>query len=180
MHKKVTMVFQNGALFNSLTVGDNVAYALRERGGLDEAQIGRVVELLLDEVGISAERDRFPADLSTGMKRSVAIARALAENPEAILYDEPTTMVDPLMAHRLSDLIARVKDQMKLTSIVVTHDTELAERLGNHVLFLDRCKVLFYGTVGEMERSSQPLIQEFLNDDQREFHLSNEKEKTML
>jgi ABC transporter len=86
------------ALSNSLTVGDNVAYALRERGELDEVQISRVVDSLLDKVGISAERDRFPADLSTGMKRSVAIA--LAENPEAVLYDEPTTMVDPLMAHR--------------------------------------------------------------------------------
>ena len=107
IHKKVTMVFQNGALFNSLTVGDNVAYALRERGELDEVQINRVVDSLLDKVGISAKRDHFPADLSTGMKRSVAIARALAENPDAVLYDEPTTMVDPLMAHRVGELIAR-------------------------------------------------------------------------
>ena len=112
-------------------------------------QINRIVGSLLDKVGISAERDHFPADLSTGMKRSVAIARALAENPEAVLYDEPTTMVDPLMAHRLGDLIARLKVQMKLTSIVVTHDTHLAERLADHVLFLDHSKILFYGTGGK-------------------------------
>lgn len=179
IHKKVTMVFQNGALFNSLTVGDNVAFALRERGELDGAQINRVVESLLDQVGISAERDRFPADLSTGMKRSVAIARALAGKPEAVLYDEPTTMVDPLMAHRLGDLIARLKVQLKLTSIVVTHDTHLAERLADHVLFLDHSKICFYGTVGAMQRSSEPLVQEFLKDDQREFHFSDEKEEKL-
>jgi phospholipid/cholesterol/gamma-HCH transport system ATP-binding protein len=176
IHTKVTMVFQNGALFNSLTVGENVAYALRERGELDEVQIDRVVDSLLDKVGISAERDRFPADLSTGMKRSVAIARALAENPEAVLYDEPTTMVDPLMAHRLGELIARLKVQLKLTSIVVTHDTHLAQTLADHVLFLDHSKILFYGTAGEMERSSEPLVQEFLRDDQQDFHFSDEKE----
>jgi phospholipid/cholesterol/gamma-HCH transport system ATP-binding protein len=176
MHEKVTMVFQNGALSNSLTVGDNVAYALRERGELDEVQINRVVESLLDKVGISAKRDRFPPDLSTGMKRSVAIARALAENPDAVLYDEPTTMVDPLMAHRLGELIARLKVQLKLTSIIVTHDTHLAERLADHVLFLDHSKILFYGTVGEMERSSEPL-QEFLKDDQQEFIVPTKKKK---
>jgi phospholipid/cholesterol/gamma-HCH transport system ATP-binding protein len=179
MHKKVTMVFQNGALFNSQTVGDNVAYALRERGGADEVQINRVVGSLLDKVGISAERDHFPADLSTGMKRSVAIARALAENPEAVLYDEPTTMVDPLMAHRLGELIARLKVELKLTSIVVTHDTYLAERLADHVLFLDHTTVPFYGTVREMKRSSEPLVQEFLKDDRHEFHFVNEKEEKM-
>jgi phospholipid/cholesterol/gamma-HCH transport system ATP-binding protein len=177
MHKKVTMVFQDDALFNSLTVGENVAYALRERGELDEVQINRAVENLLDKVGISAERDRFPADLSTGMKRSVAIARALAENPEAVLYDEPTTMVDPLMAHRLGKLMARVKIELKLTSIVVTHDTHLAETLADHVLFLDHSKVLSYGTVGEMEGSSEPLVQAFLGDDQQEFHFADEKEE---
>ncbi len=179
MHNKVTMVFQNGALFNSLTVADNVAYALRERGELNEEQIKGVVDSLLDKVGISAERDLFPGDLSTGMKRSVAIARALAEKPEAILYDEPTTMVDPLMSHRLSELIARVKVQLKLTSIVVTHDTHLAEKLADHVLFLNDSKILFYGTAAEMERSSEPLIQEFLQDDQQEFHVSGGNEETM-
>jgi len=179
IHKKVTMVFQNGALFNSLTVGDNVAYALRERRELDEVQINRVVDSLLDKVGISAERDRFPADLSTGMKRSVAIARALAENPEAVLYDEPTTMVDPPMAHRLGQLIAHLKVELKLTSIVVTHDTHLAEKLADHVLFLDHSKILFYGTAGEMKRSSEPLVQEFLKDDQQEFHFSDDKEQTI-
>jgi ABC-type transporter Mla maintaining outer membrane lipid asymmetry ATPase subunit MlaF len=88
-------------------------------------------------------------------------------------------MVDPLMAHRFGELIARLKVQLKLTTIVVIHDTHLAERLADHVLFLDHSRILFYGTVGEMERSSEPLVQEFLKDDQQEFHFSDEKEEKM-
>jgi len=93
IRKKVTMVFQNGALFDSLTVGENVAFPLRERGGLEEEQIYQIIDGLLDMVGVREFRDQLPSDLSTGMKRSVAIARALAAQPEAVLYDEPTTMV---------------------------------------------------------------------------------------
>ena len=159
------MVFQSGALFDSLTVGENVAFPLRENGGVNEAQIDETVDSLLNMVGIRAERDRFPAEISMGMRRSVAIAMALAEKPESVLFDEPTTMVDPFMAHRLGDLIARLKVQFKLTSLVVTHDTKLAEKLADHILFLDQGKPLFFGTVAEMERSPEPRIQEFLNDD---------------
>ena len=108
------MVFQNGALFDSLTVGENVAFPLRERGGLEEEQIYQIIDGLLDMVGVREFRDLLPSDLSTGMKRSVAIARALAAQPDAVLYDEPTTMVDPLMAHLLGDLIKKLKKQLKL------------------------------------------------------------------
>ncbi len=97
IRKKVTMVFQNGALFDSLSVGENVAFPLRERRELSEEQIYQIVDGLLEMVGVKEMRDLFPAELSTGMKRSVAIARALAAQPECVLYDEPTTMVDPLM-----------------------------------------------------------------------------------
>src|SRR6266550_5835773 len=122
IRKKVTMVFQNGALFDSLTVGENVAFPLRENQDLDEEQIYQIVDGLLQMVGVQQMRDLLPSDLSTGMKRSVAIARALAAQPECVLYDEPTTMVDPLMAQLLGDLIKRLKIQLNLTSIVVTHD----------------------------------------------------------
>src|SRR5581483_2651402 len=105
IRKKVTMVFQNGALFDSLTVGENVAFPLRERRDLSEEQIYQIIDGLLDMVGVREMRDLLPSDLSTGMKRSVAIARALAAQPECVLYDEPTTMVDPLMAQLLGDLI---------------------------------------------------------------------------
>src|SRR5271157_2260255 len=96
IHKKVTMVFQNGALFDSLSVGENVAFPLREKRDLNEEQIYQIVDGLLQMVGVEEVRDVLPSDLSTGMKRSVAIARALAARPECVLYDEPTTQVDPL------------------------------------------------------------------------------------
>jgi len=165
IRKKVTMVFQNGALFDSLTVGENVAFPLRERGGLDEEQIYQIVDGLLEMVNVAHHRDQLPSDLSTGMKRSVAIARALAAQPEAILYDEPTTMVDPLMAQLLGDLILKLKHQLKLTSVVVTHDMALAKKVGDRTVFLHEGKVVFFGTPQEMEQSDIPILREFLELD---------------
>lgn len=169
IRKKVTMVFQNGALFDSLTVGENVAFPLRERRDLTEEQIYQVVDGLLEMVGVKAMRDLRPSDLSTGMKRSVAIARALAAQPECVLYDEPTTMVDPLMAQLLGDLIKKLKFQLKLTSVVVTHDMRLANKLADRIVFLHEAKVIFFGTPDEMQRSEQPIVQQFLELD--ELHL---------
>jgi len=166
VRRKVTMVFQNGALFDSITVGENVAFPLRERGELTEEQITQVVKGLLEMVGVAGMEDLLPSDLSTGMKRSVAIARALAAQPEAILYDEPTTMVDPLMAHLLGDLIERLKQQLHLTSIVVTHDMRFAKKLADRVVFLHAGKAHFFGTMEEMEKSDDPVLQEFLQLDE--------------
>ncbi len=169
IRKKVTMVFQNGALFDSLTVGENVAFPLRERGGLEEEQIFQIVDGLLDMVGVREFRDLLPSDLSTGMKRSVAIARALAAQPDAVLYDEPTTMDDPLMAHLLGDLIKKLKQQLKLTSIVVTHDMALAKKLADRVMFLYEAKAIFFGTFAEMARCKEAIVQEFLELDSMDF-----------
>ena len=166
IRKKVTMVFQNGALFDSLTVGENVAFPLRERGDLDEAQIYQIIDGLLEMVGVREMRDLLPSDLSTGMKRSVAIARALAAEPECILYDEPTTMVDPLIAQLLSNLIQKLKGQLRLTSIVVTHDMRLAQKLGDRILFLHEARVIFFGSPEEMHRAQQPIVREFLRLDE--------------
>src|SRR5450755_7312 len=165
IRKKVTMVFQNGALFDSLTVGENVAFPLRERGGLEEEQIYQIIDGLLDMVGVREFRDQLPSDLSTGMKRSVAIARALAAQPEAVLYDEPTTMVDPLMAHLLGDLIKKLKRQLKLTSIVVTHDMQFAKKLADRVVFLHQAKAYFFGTMDELKQTTDPFLREFLDLD---------------
>jgi phospholipid/cholesterol/gamma-HCH transport system ATP-binding protein len=162
IRRKVTMVFQNGALFDSITVGENVAFPMRERGEMAEDQILQVVKGLLEMVGVAGMESLLPSDLSTGMKRSIAIARALASQPEAVLYDEPTTMVDPLMAHLLGDLIERLKQQLHLTSIVVTHDMRLAKKLADRVVFLSAGKAIFFGTMEEMERSQDPILQEFL------------------
>ena len=166
IRKKVTMVFQNGALFDSLTVGENVAFPLREQRGMDEEQILQVVDGLLEMVGVREMRDLLPSDLSTGMKRSVAIARALAARPECVLYDEPTTMVDPLMAQLLGDLIKRLNIQLNLTSVVVTHDMRLAKKVASRVVFLHEARVIFFGTYPEMERSQEPIVQEFLELDE--------------
>jgi len=166
IRKKVTMVFQNGALFDSLTVGENVAFPLREQGGLDEEQTYQIVDGLLEMVGVQQYRDLLPSDLSTGMKRSVAIARALASQPEAVLYDEPTTMVDPLMAQLLGDLIKKLKFQLKLTSIVVTHDMRLAKKLADRVVFLHEARCIFFGKPAEMVRSQDPVIHQFLELDE--------------
>jgi phospholipid/cholesterol/gamma-HCH transport system ATP-binding protein len=166
IRRKVTMVFQNGALFDSLTVGENVAFPLRESRDLSEEQIYEIVDGLLKMVGVQEMRDLLPSDLSTGMKRSVAIARALAARPECVLYDEPTTMVDPLMAQLLGDLIKRLKIQLNLTSIVVTHDMRLAKKLADRVVFLHQGKAVFFGTSAEMEKSNAPIVQEFLELDE--------------
>jgi len=162
IRKKVTMVFQNGALFDSLTVGENVAFPLRERGDLDEEQIYQIVDGLLEMVGVKAMRELVPSDLSTGMKRSVAIARALAAQPEAILYDEPTTNVDPMMAQLLGDLIKKLKFQLKLTSVVVTHDMRLAQKVADRVVFLHQAKVAFFGRPHDMLKSEVDIVRDFM------------------
>ena len=162
IRRKVTMVFQNGALFDSITVGENVAFPLRERGDMREDQILQVVKGLLEMVGVAGMEHLLPSDLSTGMKRSVAIARALAAQPSAVLYDEPTTMVDPLMAHLLGDLIQRLKLQLHLTSIVVTHDMRFAQKLADKIVFLHEGKVRFFGTPEEMKSTEDEVLREFL------------------
>src|SRR3977135_3049607 len=166
IRKKVTMVFQNGALFDSLTVGENVAFPLRERHDLDEEQIYQIVDGLLAMVVVKSMRDLLPSDLPTGMKRSVAIARALSAQPECVLYDEATTMWAPLMGKLFGDLIARLKLQLHLTSVVVTHDMRLAKKLADRVVFLHEGQAIFFGPYKEMEKSTEPIIHEFLELDE--------------
>ena len=165
IRRKVSMVFQSGALFDSISIGENVAFPLRERGDMEEDQIFQVVKGLLEMVGVAGKEQLLPSDLSTGMKRSVAIARALAAQPEAVLYDEPTTMVEPLMEHLLGNLIERLKQQLHLTSIVVTHDMRFAKKLADRVVFLHQGEAKFFGTMEEMEQSTDPILQEFLTLD---------------
>jgi phospholipid/cholesterol/gamma-HCH transport system ATP-binding protein len=165
IRKRVTMVFQNGALFDSLSVSENVAFPLREMGKLSEEKIEMLVGWLLGLVGAEDVRDSLPAGLSTGRKRAVAMARALAAQPEVVLYDEPTTMVDPIIARRLGALIQRAKDRLGFTSIVVTHDMRFAERLADLVLFLHQGRALFFGPLKDFLASPDPNIQQFLTLD---------------
>jgi phospholipid/cholesterol/gamma-HCH transport system ATP-binding protein len=163
----VTMVFQSGALFDSLTVAENVSFPILSRGGYhDEQKVNRHVGELLEMLEVSEFADRLPSDLSTGTKRAVAIARALAEDPQAILYDEPTTMVDPVMASHISDLILKLKQKFNKTSIVVTHDTHLGKRLADRVIFLQEGRVEFFGPWADLERSQDPFLRNFLLQDE--------------
>jgi phospholipid/cholesterol/gamma-HCH transport system ATP-binding protein len=166
IRRKVTMVFQSGALFDSLTVAENIAFPLERQSGLTEEDVDAYVLKLAKMLEVEDVLEKIPSELSTGMKRAVAIARALAQNPEAILYDEPTTMVDPIMAGHMGDLILRLKETFRKTSIVVTHDTHLAKRLADTVVFLQDGKAQVFGSWGEFESSKDPFLHDFLLQDE--------------
>lgn len=162
IRKKVTMVFQNGALFDSLTVGENILFSLELREDYNAENKEEIVDGLLSMVDLLDSKDSYPGDLSTGYKRAVAIARALAAQPECILYDEPTTMVDPIMSERLANLMLRLKRQLKLTSVVVTHDLDLMRKVADTVVFLFEGGVIYFGPVDELEACRHPHVREFL------------------
>ncbi len=169
VRKKVQLVFQSGALFDSLTVWENVAFPLQDIGLGDEEIEDRVAEKLnLVEVEDLAEL--MPSELSTGMKRAVAIARALAAEPEAILYDEPTTMVDPLLSQTINDLISKMQEKLGLTQMVVTHDiANCAEKVADHVALLHEGRFVFIGTIPELYQSDHPVVREFVEEDRFRF-----------
>jgi ABC-type transporter Mla maintaining outer membrane lipid asymmetry ATPase subunit MlaF len=166
IRRKVTMVFQAGALFDSLTVEQNVAFPMQTLGNVPRDKIDSRVTGLLEMLEAKQFADKLPSELSTGTKRAVAIARALAQDPEAILYDEPTTMVDPLMAGHTGDLILKLKQKYHKTSIVVTHDTHLARKLADRIIFLHEGRVTFFGTWDEFEKSDDAFIRNFRLEDE--------------
>ena len=168
IRKKVTMVFQSGALFDSLTVGENILFSLELRSDYDERNKEDVVDGLLSLVDLLHFRDVYPADLSTGHKRAVAIARALAAQPECILYDEPTTMVDPIMSDTLIKLMLKLKYDLRLTGLVVTHDLDLMRKVADKVVVLYEGRAIYFGPVADLEKSDHPHIQEFLELDRVE------------
>ena len=165
VRRKVTMVFQSGALFDSLTVGENMAFPLEGQPGLTWDDIDEYVDKIAKMLELEEVFDKLPSELSTGMKRAVAIGRALAQNPEAILFDEPTTMVDPIMAGHMGDLILRLKKAFQKTSIVVTHDTHLAKKLADVVVFLQDGRVTFFGPWTSFENSTDPFLRNFRMQD---------------
>jgi phospholipid/cholesterol/gamma-HCH transport system ATP-binding protein len=165
IRRRVTMVFQSGALFDSLTVAENILFSLELRDDYNAQNKEQVVEGLLKMVGLWESRDSYPADLSMGYRRAVAIARALAAEPRCILYDEPTTMVDPIMSDHMTRLMLRLKKELKLTSVVVTHDLDLLNRVADNVVFLDKGRVAYFGPLAGLYKSQEPTIHEFLELD---------------
>jgi len=170
IRRKVTMVFQSGALFDSLTVGENILFSLELREDYNEQNKEDVVDGLLEMVDLLHVKDLFPPDLSTGYKRSVAIARALAAQPDCVLYDEPTTMVDPIMSDDLGNLMLRLKRQLSLTSIVVTHDLDLMRKVADSVMFLYQGEAIYFGPTSEIDQCEHPHIKQFLAMDRVEIN----------
>ncbi len=162
VRKAVSYVFQGGAMFDFLDVGENIAYPLREQGWTDEEKISQRVEYLLDAVELEGWADAQFTELSVGAKKQVAIARAIANNPEAILYDEPTTGVDPIIGKSLSRLIRKLNQREHLTSIVVTHDLRCIEIVADRIIMLKDGVIRFEGTKEEFHASDDPFIQAFI------------------
>jgi phospholipid/cholesterol/gamma-HCH transport system ATP-binding protein len=168
IRRKVTMVFQNGALFDSMTVADNILFSLELREDYDEKNKEDVVDGLLRMVELQDFKEAYPTDLSVGHKRAVAIARALAAQPECVLYDEPTTMVDPIMSDHLTHLMLRLKTQLHLTSVVVTHDLALMRSVADRVVVLFEGRVIYFGPVATIDECDHPHLKEFLAMDRVE------------
>lgn len=162
VRKKVGMLFQAGALFDSMTVFDNVAFALREHTDWTDGGIRERVEEVLGYVELEKVENLMPADLSGGMRKRVALARAVALSPRAILYDEPTTGLDPVTAMTINDLIRSMQQRLGVTSIVVTHDIRSAFCVADHVAFLDEGRISFYGSVTEARASGIQRLRSFL------------------
>jgi phospholipid/cholesterol/gamma-HCH transport system ATP-binding protein len=162
VRKKVAMVFQGSALFDSLTVEENVAYPLNERAELPPEEIrGRVGEIL-SLVGLEGTEGLHPSELSGGMKKRAALARALALRPKALLYDEPTTGLDPIMTHRINELIRDMQRKLEVTSVVVTHDLQSAFAVADRLAFLQQGRIRLVGTRDEFQASSDLSLHEFL------------------
>ena len=162
---RMAMVFQSGALLNSLTVGENVGLYLAEHRLQPPAEIDRIVAEKLEVVGLKGTQDKMPSDLSGGMKKRVAIARALVSEPQLILYDEPTSELDPLSAVVIAEEILHLKQRIHVTSLVVSHDRDLAFGVADRIAVINQGRILTIGAPDDVQRNPDPLVQQFLNAD---------------
>ena len=157
------MVFQGAALFDSMTVEENVAFALMRKKSLTAGEISRRVAAALEVVDLPGTQKKKPAELSGGMRKRVGLARAIIYEPQIILYDEPTTGLDPIVSDSIDRLIVRVRDHLKVTTVVVTHDMRSARRVGNHVFMLHEKKIYASGTPEEIFNSPDPIVRQFID-----------------
>jgi phospholipid/cholesterol/gamma-HCH transport system ATP-binding protein len=160
---KMAMVFQGGALFDSMSVGENVGFGLTEHTNISRKELLERIEESLCLVGLCGIGNLMPAELSGGMKKRVALARAICIRPEIILYDEPTTGVDPITADSINELIKDLHDKLKVTSVVVTHDMKSAYRVADKIAMMYEGKIIAEGTSGEIQNSTHPVVHQFIN-----------------
>lgn len=162
LRMKMGMVFQYSALFDFLTVGENVAFGLRQHTDKSNEEIQDIVTQMLDLVGLPGTQDLYPAELSGGMKKRVGLARAIAVNPEIVLYDEPTAGLDPIMSRNISQLIKKTQEQLHVTSVLVTHDMQSAFYAADRVAMLYEGHIVAIGTAEEMKNSTNPIVKAFI------------------
>ncbi len=167
--EKFGMVFQNSALFDDMTVFENVAFPLREHTDFTEERIAEEVTSVLKSLGMNGPYDKFPNEISGGMRKRVGIARAIVRKPEILLYDEPTTGLDPYTRITVDELIEKIKSELKLTSVVISHDIPSALRLADKIVFLDQGQVAYQGDPAGFVKSSHPQIRRFLDADLKSF-----------
>jgi phospholipid/cholesterol/gamma-HCH transport system ATP-binding protein len=163
IRSKFGMLFQGAALFDSMTVAENVAFAFRRRQRLHEKEIAEKVADVLEMVDLPGTQLKKPSELSGGMKKRVGLARAIIYQPEIVLYDEPTTGLDPIVSDSIDQLIMRVRDRLKVTSVVVTHDMRSARRVGQRILMLHGKKIYAAGTPDEIFASKDPVVRKFID-----------------
>jgi phospholipid/cholesterol/gamma-HCH transport system ATP-binding protein len=165
VRRRVGMVFQGAALFDSLTVADNVAYGLKVQGrrGMKPDAVRERVAWALSAVGLADTGDLMPSELSGGMRKRIGVARTIALRPEVVLYDEPTTGLDPINSARIGDLIAQLRAELNVTSVVVTHDLTLASRIADRIALLHDGRVIAIGPVATINASTDPIVREFLD-----------------
>ncbi|MGB8226596.1 MAG: ABC transporter ATP-binding protein [Sedimentisphaerales bacterium] len=167
-------LFQSGALFDSMTVSENIAFPIRQHQDIkDEDKLDEIIKSKLLLVGLDGYQDYFPAKLSGGQKKRVALARAIALNPEVILYDEPTTGLDPIRADVINELILRLKKELGITSIVVTHDMNSAYKIADRIIMLHNGKVLLDGNADTFTNSKLPVVQQFIKGETSEKDLQS-------
>jgi phospholipid/cholesterol/gamma-HCH transport system ATP-binding protein len=163
VRRKFGMLFQGAALFDSMTVAENVAFGLRRYEHLTEAEIGQRVAGALEMVDLPGTENKKPAELSGGMRKRVGLARAIIYEPQIVLYDEPTTGLDPIVSDSIDQLMVRVRDQLKVTTVMVTHDMRTARRIGQRVLMLHDKKIYASGTADEIFASQDPVVRQFID-----------------
>ncbi len=160
---KIGLVFQGGALFDSMTVGENVGFGLIEHGHIPPKKLSEKIESSLSMVGLHGIGNLMPSELSGGMRKRVALARAICIKPQIILYDEPTTGVDPITADSINELIKSMHDKLKVTSIVVTHDMKSAYKVADKIAMLYQGKIIAEGTSSEIQGTKNPVVHQFIN-----------------